>query len=246
LEDSPELITGAKRVAYRHQTGTKNNSNTMNQSELEGLIRRVMREELGTMITQIKGEIRQETLDSVQPQLQELNKEYDTLKRLTNDLIRRTNQLEADKCQMQKEIDQLKQDRNDDQQYARKQFLIISGVPPRANEDTYAVVQQVIGKLGVQVREWEVSAAHRLPKRPNGDEPIILKIHNLRTKELILKKSRELKLTADIFGGNKETKLFIDMQLTQNNKMLLRMAREKLFNIGYRFVWVRSDKHSKK
>lgn len=130
-------------------------------------------------------------------------------------------------------------------QYSMKNDLIINGIPTQENESTSinALVDKLALHLKVQLTEYDVTAAHRLQKKENGDASIIVRFSKYSKKEELKTAARRIKPTARIFGGDNKVQIFLNDHLTRRNGTLFRQARQ-LRNEPYnfKFIWFRNGK----
>ena len=75
------------------------------------------------------------------------------------------------------ELNQIKSDLSDLEQYIRQECLEIHGIPLKEDEDTDEIVRKVGDLIDVDVGEKDISVSHRLPTRnpkSNKDQSIIV------------------------------------------------------------------------
>ena len=105
---------------------------------------------------------------------------------------------ETENAALKAEIVKLKNERDDDENYSRKNTLVISGseIPKSStNEDCYNTVITIINeKTGVGITRSDIDVCHRLPSRkPESDrnpKPIIVKFVRRENKHKILQAAR--------------------------------------------------------
>ena len=79
---------------------------------------------------------------------------------------------------LQKRIDHLEEKIDDQENYQRRETLVMSGELPAFadGENTSAIVTEKLAQLGLVVRNDDISISHRLGKKPSGED------QNNRTK----------------------------------------------------------------
>ena len=101
-------------------------------------------------------------------------------------------------------------DRNE--QYSRKDSLRFSGIPVSENESSEQLEQKIINiarKAGVELKNDEISVAHRLKKDRKGGVPTIIKFTSRKSKEKVFAAKKNLK------GQDDMSDIFITEDLTR-------------------------------
>lgn len=166
---------------------------------------------------------RTEKIDDLATGFSDLKQENETLRK-------RIENLEIEKHEMQKRI-------NESEQYSRRNNVIITGLPKDTKEDLREKVTKLAGKLGVKLHEYDICTVHRLSNI--GEAPaIVMKMNNRDKKTHLMKEARKKKLKANDFGYSSNEYIFLSEHLTKENNELLFEAKEKLKIPGYvKFVW---------
>lgn len=159
------------------------------------------------------------------------------------------------------EINIIKDEINNLEQYIRRDCIEIRGIPNQGSESvrkTNEIVQRIGEKIGVQVDDRDISISHRLPrrKRPSGyhlrsssqsnsteSDPIIVKFSNRTVRDEFYHGRRSLRdITTSDLGFPARNKIFIVESLTQRNKEIfngcLGVKRDKRF----KFLWTNMGK----
>lgn len=130
------------------------------------------------------------------------------------------------------ELQKLKHDANQQEQYSRRNCLRFFGLEQQMNERTDDIVISLASDvLGIPITKDDIERSHRVksrakttpdatPARPghashHPPDPIIVKFKSYRTREMILKNRRKL-------AGSRKS---IQEDLTAQNAKLLRAAR---------------------
>lgn len=184
-------------------------------------IRSIMSEELEKFKMNMVEEIRKEFV----PQMQQLKNENAELKQQVT--------------RLEEKVAAVQNHCNNQEQYSKRNEVILSGIPTQKDENTPALISNICQKVQMTLQPWEVLAAHRLPKRKNGDIPIIVKFHRRDFKEALIKKIKQADLKASMFGGKETVKIYANEHLTRDNQKLFQKSRELLY-YGYRYVWTRN------
>lgn len=99
------------------------------------------------------------------------------IQKLIDKNTKEVHELRNENMYLKNRITELEERVEDGEQYSKKNNVIISGVPVQPNEDASEIVKKIASKCEIQIKEWDIVAAHRLQPRKNGDIPIIVKFH---------------------------------------------------------------------
>ena len=145
------------------------------------------------------------------------------------------------------------------EQYTRRQNLVLEGVPYNEGENVNKVVTQLVEKLDFDLKNDDISIAHRLPMKENGktktnnNHPaIIVRFVNRSVRNAIYaKRAAAAKITN--FPVKNMEKLYINENLTQPRKRLFWLTKQAVKRLHYKFIWtnngdifVRKDENSEK
>lgn len=219
LSPKSDLSNSSKRLFQEPNMGTGN----ITLKEIEEL----MVTQLARLKTDIVVEIQGKIQETFQSEIAEVRNENSALKsRITT---------------LEKRIEKLEEEQDKSEQYSKAYNLIISGIPVQTNEDVKCIVKKIADKCSVEIEKWDVIAAHRLHSRKNGDTPIIVKFRSKETKEVLISAAKKKNLTAEMFGGKNDVKLYLNEHLSTMKAELFKKVRElRNEKYGYRFVWVRN------
>ncbi|XP_064292969.1 uncharacterized protein LOC135310000, partial [Plodia interpunctella] len=145
---------------------------------------------------------------------------------------------------LQAEVNRLKQEMEERDQWARANNVEIRGIPQKKNENLYQIAQK-IGELSVfNIKKEDISYIARIPTRvPDAEKPIIITFNNRYIKEDLVasaRKSNQLRLNN--LGFPTTGQFYVNDHLTQKYKILLNKARSAAREKDFRYIWV---KHSK-
>lgn len=185
------------------------------------------------------------TVTCIETSVKAMSDKYDdVLKRMENqsadicDLKKRMEKLEA-KVDEQ-EIKKLRKEMNNLEQYSRQQNMEILGLPQHADEKLLERINILADELEVaRLSEADVEAVHRLPLRGETDTsdriaPVLVRFSSRVTRDKWLSKKSELK--------NRESKIYLNENLTAQNKDLLWKMKSKAKEKEYEFAWVKNGK----
>lgn len=132
------------------------------------------------------------------------------------------------------------------QQWVRLQNVEITGIPENKQEDAVAIVQKLCEHIGVSVAPTDVEFAHRVQPRREASaaraRPIIARFRHRVLKDKIIvaaRKHRDLN-TRDMRIGGESSKIYINEHLTKDNKMLLKLCKQKGKELNYKFIWTKN------
>ena len=111
---------------------------------------------------------------------------------------------------------------DEQEQYSKKDNIIIRGVPERKGESTNNIVCKIAQAVGVECTEKDISTSHRLGAsntRGGRPRPIVARFVRRDMRTVILRKKRDLKNTTQY--GN----VYIDEHLTSIRAKLVKALR---------------------
>ena len=114
----------------------------------------------------------------------------------------------------------------------------------------FDVVKKIAASINVDITEDDISKAYRLKKQ---EDKIIVEFSSLKKKSELMEKIERPRVDAKTIndennteGNNSNTNnskyLYINDQLTFNNRQLLWLAKTKAKECNWKFVWVRNGK----
>lgn len=185
------------------------------------------------------------TVDAIEKSVQTMSDKYDEvmnqMKKQNTDIDGlRTRVKKLEERAAEQEIDKLKQDMNDLDQYSRRLNLEIHGLPQQMNENILEKLNILANDLELpRLSESDIEAAHRLPIRTGKDEvdkpaPILVRFSSRLTRDNWLKKRTDLRKA--------KSKIFFNENLTAQNKKLFWQIRCKAREMNYQFSWIKDGK----
>lgn len=190
-------------------------------------------------------EIIKSTVHAIENSMQEMSKKYDEVVAQMklqhtdiSDLRKRMERLE-EKVKEQ-EVEQLRKQVNDLEQYSRRMNLEVHGLPQHTDENLLDKLNVLATELDLpQLSETDIEAVHRLPSKPKESgavraAPILVRFSSRVTKEAWLEKKRKLKQA--------KSKIFFNENLTAQNKALFWQMRTKAKEKEYQFTWHRNGR----
>lgn len=183
--------------------------------------------EVNNNVTEVKGQLAtvNEAIASISQSLGSLAKENEARKKEVEELVGENKALKI-------EVNYLKDQVSDLQQYTRKNNIEIVGVPQTARENIYFILQRIAEVIKVDYDNGDVSVAHRLPLSKNSKNKhptIVVQFVSRTVKSSWVAGSREHRdrLTAAALDNSFEaTRVYINDHLTGSNKVILGRARD--------------------
>lgn len=164
-----------------------------------------------------------------------------------HDLNQRISGLEAlkeDLAAARTEIDTLKQDYINKDQWSRMNNVEIKGIPFKNDENLFDIVE-VLGKhVNYLVPKSQINYVSRIPVYNSKDKSILLSFVNRCEKEDFVAAARAKKtIPALDLGLSKEKQdIYVNDHLTPQNKLLLNKAKALTKERGYKYIWVKYAK----
>lgn len=186
---------------------------------------------LTSSVQEIKNTVKatESKVDKLTNSVNAIVKEQELLRTDIDDLYEENNRLKV-------QVDQL-------EQYSRKANIVIKGIPPHKDENLYELVKNIGSKIEVNLKDYDIIAAHRLPSSTNMS-PIIVRLLNYDKKSSVVQKSKKAKLNTAMLGLEVDppNPIYIDEHLTPQNAFLLKKAQELRRDGTVRFVWTKDGK----
>lgn len=128
------------------------------------------------------------------------------------------------------------------EQYSRSNCLEITGVPEARNENICEVVKRVAKAVNFNLENVMIDAAHRLAKNPNKPESprgIIVKFcRRVDMEELRQRAKVKRWINAADLGYQSDRKIFINLSLSRESRILWNEVRKFKDDNKYKFAWI--------
>lgn len=167
------------------------------------------------------------------------------VKNQLSDIKKENNNLKLENVKLSGEVSELRERVRSLEQYSRKNNIEVSGIPSTAGENVLDVVKDLGRALQVEVKETDVSAAHRVPSYNRDRQPsLVVQFQSKITKDLWIANYRKKKnLTAhDVNSCFPGHRVYVNDHLSPENKQLLSRMKQKSKDLGYSFAWCRDGK----
>lgn len=131
------------------------------------------------------------------------------------------------------------------EQYTRRNNIEISGIPETPKEDINTILKDVGTVLGEELRDGQVSAAHRIPTYTKGRTPSIVVQFQSRAQRDAWISSYRRKKTLSADEVNKSfpgSRVFVNEHLCPENKRFLSQLKDRCRDISFKFAWFRDGK----
>lgn len=168
----------------------------------------------------------------------ELVKKLETAIKDNQGLIERVNQLEDNEEYLKTELDQLRSQVNDLEQFKLRKDIIIRNIEYNQGENTYELASKVLSVVGKEEASDYIASCYRMTNRTKSRDPgsIIVSFTNSNVKDTILELKTKLRIVnSDIGFENNNSQIYIQEHLSFHNQELFFLARQ-LRKFGYRFV----------
>lgn len=155
--------------------------------------------------------------------------------------------METELAELRLNIQELKHEIQQHDQWERVLNLEINGVPETKNEDLLDITIKIAKYAEVDLQPEDIAHTTRIkPRQNNSGHPksIIVKLKNRLHKDNILaniRKKRGLS-TLDISMVGESRRIFVNEHLTVANKILHKKCREIAKSKSYQYVWIKNCK----
>lgn len=192
---------------------------------LETQVNSIYTELAETKQFRIKGDKHLEELSSSISSINEKFKTYEQERKEKNKIIE---DLQNSNAKLEKQVDDLERKMDRQEQYSRRNCILIHGISETSNENTDDLVIKTIKEhLDIEINENDIDRSHRLGKRSNNSSksrPIIVKLVKYNTRSKIFYNKKKLK----------GKKLSITESLTKKRMEELKKAQQEF---DFRNVW---------
>lgn len=129
------------------------------------------------------------------------------------------------------------------EQYSRNKNIEINGVKELPHEDCKEIVVNIAKELDLNISKNDIDIAHRLhTSKVNISRSIVVQFKTRTIREQIAHKRFMVVSNKDINGTPIGSKIYINEHLTTYYKNLIRQAKIKQRETGFKFVWFRNNK----
>lgn len=153
-------------------------------------------------------------------------------------------QLTVENVNLKKQVNELQKTVRSGEQYSRSNCLEITGVPEIKSEIILDVVKRVTRVVGFQLKEHMIDAVHRLsvnPNNPQAPRGIIVKFCRRIDLEELRRKTRVKNgFSAAELGFESESKVFVNLSLSRETRILWAQVRAFKNDHNYKFAWITS------
>ncbi|XP_044172420.1 uncharacterized protein LOC122956798 [Acropora millepora] len=185
-----------------------------------------------------------ESIEEVKKSASFISSQYDSL-------LQENKSLKVEVRKTTNELNHLKEEFNNLEQYSRRDCLEIRGVPVQRDEDTNALVVDIGRRMGVEMKKDYISTSHRLPIMNRGCEAssrppsIIVKFVCRDVTDKFFKAKKQLfRVSSRDLGFSRvaEQKIFIAESLAQRNKKLFADCLKAKYDLNFKYIWTSSGK----
>ncbi|XP_075167213.1 uncharacterized protein LOC142239312 [Haematobia irritans] len=121
------------------------------------------------------------------------------------------------------------------EQQALCKNIEINNVPDSLT-DPVNIIKKIAASVDLQLNDTDIVSALRLKR----NKKIIVEFTSLYTKRELMKRLKGHKVNANIHNSNTTSYIYVNDELTGNNRRLLWMAKTKARECQWKFVWVRN------
>lgn len=181
-----------------------------------------------------------ETMNSINSKL---NKQDNDIKMCSNKIVELTNE----NVKFKGIIKKLNMEKNDINQYLRKNCVDIVGIPWEKTENLLSILNSVSSAIGFQFNVNMVDNYHRIFSK-NAESgtipPIIIKFCSYRSKVEFLqcKKVKGILKLSDIGWANQEKLVYVNESMSPEIRKLFKEAKIKQKAGEFKYVWFRNGK----
>lgn len=150
--------------------------------------------------------------------------------------------LEEENKKLTNQLENVRQEITDLNQYGRNRNIEIHGIQERNGEDLKSLVHDTAKLLQIPCTLESIDVVHRLPQS-NGSKrrPIIVQFTTRAVRNEWLKKRRTGLISNNLVKGSDDQPLFVNVNLAPFKKELFWKARMAKRSLNYKFCWVNAN-----
>lgn len=207
-------------------------------SQMENFVKemRELREESKSM---------KKSIDSTHEKIDEVRVLINAQREDINKCLNGVQLLSEENANLRRELEKVKQELCDVQQYSRRNTVDIQGVPEAKSENVMEVVKRVASALRFDLKPEMVDAVHRLAGGGDSSRPrgIILKFVRRGDCDELLRLAKVKRgFSASELGVTSEEKIYVNPSLSKAYRELLYFAKCAAREGRVRFAWYSNGK----
>ncbi|CAB0002782.1 unnamed protein product [Nesidiocoris tenuis] len=182
------------------------------------------------------------SLNFVSAKFDETSAKLDTLTGTINSLSKDNDELKKENQFLKGEVWNLKRSVNELQQDKFKNSVEITGIPEVRNENLLSILTEIGLKLNAPVEAKDITSTYRIPSsQRDKSRRIAVNFVDMNTKKMwieAIKKHKDFS-AKDVHNSfsNASTRIYINDQLTPDNRRLFWMSRRFAAEYQFKFCW---------
>lgn len=209
---------------------------SMDEKRLKSLVEKLFGEHLNPFKKKI-----QEEVGDIKKSVQFISDSFDEQKQAIDKMLLEMKLIRDENNMLKQKLQTLEDRINAKEQKEKENNLLIVGIP-KQNEEPKKIVEKILKKMKVPVRNNDLLEAYRVSKKE--DAPIAVKLINQDIKQNIMKTIRQLKgirvRECELQGADKN--IYFNDDLTRQNQYLFKLTREYKQRKGLKSAYVSNGK----
>lgn len=150
--------------------------------------------------------------------------------------------LKTENGKLKKSLNEVKQTVVNLDQYGRNRNIEIHGIQHREGEDLNKIVGELAKQLRIPFVATDIDIIHRVPRKDKKKRKVILvQFISRRARGEWLKKRKTGLVSNNLVAGSDNEKIFVNVNLSPQNRELFWKARVAKKDLQFKFVWVTSS-----
>lgn len=229
-----------KSSSVKTRSGSRDDSDTLS----------TLSEQLGNIFKEMR-EFRDESramgqsIESTHEKIDEIKIMFNAHRADIDKCLNGVEDLREENAYLQKELEFVKHELCDLQQYSRRNTVDVQGVPEAKSENIFEVVRRVASVLRFDLKPEMVDAVHRLAGSSDGSRPrgIIVKFVRRGDCDELLRLAKVKKgFSASELNVNSDSKIYVNPSLSKMNRELLYLAKTAAREGVVKYVWFSNGK----
>lgn len=200
------------------------------------------RQDMKREFREFSRDIRKELVE-VKASLDFFNTQFEELKAAVSSMQKENTTLKEECAILKKEVKECQTRLIESEQYSRNKNLEIKGLKAEADENLMQVLNRLGERVGEPIDSNDVEVIHRVPQRKNDTDKNVIVQFVWRTKrDVVLQKSRKLRLSCTDFDVSSSAPVFINEHLCPDLKRLLGKTVKRRREHGWKFSWTKNGR----
>ncbi|KAK9881846.1 hypothetical protein WA026_018033 [Henosepilachna vigintioctopunctata] len=179
------------------------------------------------------------TLEDIAEKLDMIWNTISSQKQEIKKLKRNIQELKQDNIEIRREIEKIKSGKNSEKQSSLRNNIIINGFNEIKATELKGQVLKTLKLIKNDLADNDIDKCTIIGKNEKPMIRVILK--NYEDKKEIMKAKRDVNLSTKNLGLQDDRTLYLNHELTRENQILFKQAREMKKDFNYKYIWATEE-----